>query len=747
MARPKPKVPVYPRPVSPLSAESPPATKDDVYPKVPEERPSENVARADKRRRIEMLAKHYLRGNELFIMSAALKGPLDGWVNPWLERPMLEVSKLLDQPEISQGENITACTRLAKLSNSLNTQNFGTNAFSSKMRDQQRVANTSVSQQTIQPRTTTRWQAQDVSPTSTMVPARTGQSNTPKRTYNVHNEPSLPSGQLGYLPAYRSTPTSSTRTNPKTISSPVYSGPRDQEKVSHGLEPTFQTQGKPIAGEFDSKSTLDQRELGDGKDDRPPETNIHVSSSHLHLPAFRGRNTAGKAILKEDSRETENDCEIHTMTDKTAAGHAQDWEGPLRNKYSNAARNNTKQDPPQNPPENDTVSAKSATGCSQRSRHIPLEPNLPLRDQSPTQPSGSTIVNQLPSAQEVRSIPGCAVESIPSAEGKFLASPKGPGKASFCLPSGAASGIPNPYGPFPLAQYDQYDNNSNISGLQAMSPRSKPSHITTPRRNDGITPFITFKSPPNHISNFETQDILSEITPLDFRTLKSIQLFDCPDNITAGTTSRPDSKKRKKHASHISTTRSESLPTGTQQCSIKSALGVSKKALSSGTKFEHNATKNKNHQLCLVGLDKTQTSDETHGTRISGYAHSTKTISPPGEASVRNPQEYIIGAQVSLSAPTEPNSAFGMSMTSALHQDAQAITPRNPASVRPDLEVLQNGFDLNSAVDELGSFLGSWDPNKEALDLDGPISSISPNGNRICERIALQKSSMNVSGP
>ncbi|KAI1949103.1 hypothetical protein LOZ57_002470 [Ophidiomyces ophidiicola] len=45
---------------------------------------TDEVSRAAKRRRIERLARDYLDGKPLFILTARLKGPFDGrWVNPW----------------------------------------------------------------------------------------------------------------------------------------------------------------------------------------------------------------------------------------------------------------------------------------------------------------------------------------------------------------------------------------------------------------------------------------------------------------------------------------------------------------------------------------------------------------------------------------------------------------------------------------------------------------------------------------
>lgn len=75
------------------------------------------MARATKRRRIELLGESYLRGNQLHIASAALKGPFDnGWKNPWkkLRKPIpaQEASRTSSE---SREQSVNGSTR-AKLS-------------------------------------------------------------------------------------------------------------------------------------------------------------------------------------------------------------------------------------------------------------------------------------------------------------------------------------------------------------------------------------------------------------------------------------------------------------------------------------------------------------------------------------------------------------------------------------------------------------------------------------------------------
>lgn len=74
------------RPTSPVHFESAFTSSEDVLlaGSDEEETPEEN---RNKRRRVESLAKQYLEGKGLFILTAGLRGPLnEGWVNPWASK-------------------------------------------------------------------------------------------------------------------------------------------------------------------------------------------------------------------------------------------------------------------------------------------------------------------------------------------------------------------------------------------------------------------------------------------------------------------------------------------------------------------------------------------------------------------------------------------------------------------------------------------------------------------------------------
>ncbi|OAL37651.1 hypothetical protein AYO20_03158 [Fonsecaea nubica] len=107
----KPTLPQYPRPVSPVSAEDIPICDDTVvYYDPANDAREDGEQRAAKRRRIEGHATAYLRGQPIFIMTAQLRGPFDsGWKNPWAEKT---IGKAKEAATIQQ--TLTSLARATK---------------------------------------------------------------------------------------------------------------------------------------------------------------------------------------------------------------------------------------------------------------------------------------------------------------------------------------------------------------------------------------------------------------------------------------------------------------------------------------------------------------------------------------------------------------------------------------------------------------------------------------------------------
>ena len=91
------RTPFVKRAVSPLDAEPITVPPEDIlYPASDDGLSAEG--RRNKRRRIEAEGQRYLEGKPLFILSAALRGPLDtGWVNPFKRRKRAGILRRSDQ--------------------------------------------------------------------------------------------------------------------------------------------------------------------------------------------------------------------------------------------------------------------------------------------------------------------------------------------------------------------------------------------------------------------------------------------------------------------------------------------------------------------------------------------------------------------------------------------------------------------------------------------------------------------------
>lgn len=104
----------YPRPVSPVFLDDLPLCGDTIiYCDAAGDIPVDRVQRAAKKRRIESYAKSYLRGEQLFIVTAQLKGPFEnGWQNPWAKSKKSSDGKPASQRAVAQVATMPAVGNL-----------------------------------------------------------------------------------------------------------------------------------------------------------------------------------------------------------------------------------------------------------------------------------------------------------------------------------------------------------------------------------------------------------------------------------------------------------------------------------------------------------------------------------------------------------------------------------------------------------------------------------------------------------
>ncbi|OCT45272.1 hypothetical protein CLCR_05583 [Cladophialophora carrionii] len=100
----RPRAPEYPRPVSPICADGIPICKDTIVFYDQDGGVEENEEQgAAKRRRIEAHATGYLRGQPVFILTAGLRGPFgDGWQNPWAKQKVANTNEITTSQQRSE---------------------------------------------------------------------------------------------------------------------------------------------------------------------------------------------------------------------------------------------------------------------------------------------------------------------------------------------------------------------------------------------------------------------------------------------------------------------------------------------------------------------------------------------------------------------------------------------------------------------------------------------------------------------
>jgi len=235
-------------------------------------------------------------------------------------------------------------------------------------------------------------------------------------------------------------------------------------------------------------------------------------------------------------------------------------------------------------------------------------------------------------------------------------------------------------------------------------------NIQNARSELGIIPFSTFKSPsaPSAFGELDTQEMLAAITPLGFDTVQKGPL-ESVNKSTPATATRVDPQKGKKRASFAPVL--DGMPSSSSQGSIKGSLKVSKMVDKPAEAGKGLARLSQPSLFGKLGLDM-ETSGEEGGTGEAG--------SLPGLASLLRGEPHPQVAPVSLGHLGTANTAI--STGSAQQQDAQQQHGGRWCDGQNGDES-QNNFNLATAIDDLGSFLGTWDADKEAKEFESGMSN------------------------
>jgi len=194
-----------------------------------------------------------------------------------------------------------------------------------------------------------------------------------------------------------------------------------------------------------------------------------------------------------------------------------------------------------------------------------------------------------------------------------------------------------------------------------------------------------------------TQQMLAAITPFGFSTVKKV-----PTKGPAGSSPTTATKVRKS-AGAKRTSFAADGSSGSSQGSIKSAMKTTK--------------------TTPVQVGEASASVAAYGKLSSDMRTLDEGLDRRGKHSLNSPQPLgasknnssSIRKGILKSAAATPTDLFASrrGTPSTMHQDAQHGVPNAGAQALDESDM----FDLDAAIDDLGSFLGTWDAEKEASSL------------------------------
>jgi hypothetical protein len=771
--------PIYPRPVSPLQFEPVYNRPEDLlWEQVSESDGTEDV-RAAKRRRIEKLGEAYLRGDGLFILSAGIRGPLEkGWRNPWAKKKSRKprLARLGDTVQAGAREPVAEVPEtVARAPKALMEKEEATN----ERRDANTAGHRSVQGDGKVEVATGSPNQDDPFIRAIERPNRdptTERSNRNK--WLKKNDVCLPSTRDIYTESRepRMSPSRRTRplrpaarraTPPPDGDPPSMTGPTVAASSNGRTETAIKSLKRRQAGNV---SPLRRRADGvaeAGKRGCPEVECSGAKDKNLEkhsqpLPCSVAENACENSAAEQTRNHSVSDVEQRLPSPPAEGSRAQ--ESNLSDQRDLQPTKPTSDVPPANEQSGTRPSLLSRSGNIQHPSHPRQECEkisrnfhqthrpMPPPDLS-TETSSTTVASAMPSAQAAPTAQAPPPnESIPSTGDKLSEQHHSHShhdeENTFHLSTQAAIAAANIQLQNGLTTPQMADAAApKTSEGDASTSNSKPKYKS--KSTSGITPFSAFNKPKGRSSihnSLNTQEMLEAVTPFDTTTMaKKIPLIHPADSasptiVAKKAVNRGQHKLRKK-ASFAPDTASTGSNSGSSQGSIKVCLKVRKHVTdgpvcakeAKGISADYPGPS----EFGKLGLDM-ETSDEDDER-------------PPGK-------KGLSAERNSEAAVPKPASTSSTSKTSASEQDAQNRTPRPPPSVSNhhllhqqdencanhvgkkhvngtagfgggDLEELQHGrdedadaeadknFDLSAAMDEVGSFLQSWDTEKEIKEM------------------------------
>lgn len=707
MAGGKAKVPEYPRPVSPVSAEEYPICDNTiVYDEGDDDLETSSEQRAAKRRRIESYATAYLRGQPLFILSAQLKGPFDnGWQNPWRrkrraglnggkERAQWEVPETTIKPQPRDAGTLPRGSRLPadvltpiypvkqtlKYNVPVSTADVVTSTIPINQSTPTRTARTpDLKNQRVEDWLKTNEKSshtEEYPSQSSPIPLIRSTRNRTKKWESPVIDielPPVPDTILNLVPVLQQPNAPETGINMATT--------KRQEAQPQQVMSMAADAAQPILDAQDTSPAVGPRPTTAPSNGSRAEDailalkrrSLHTIPPSSHLPAFEYR----RAFTKDTVQDAGSALEVESLHDPFVVQTA------VPNAPASPSMNDKVQTDSINPSESlHTAKERASPGL--------VENRIPSPDKTY---SRASTLHDIPSAQMPIQI---ALESAPSNMSGTGAMLEEPGQ--HMVPGIDQSTADRVIGA--VTQGPQGDPPSE--SLVAPKPKLPLNdHTSLPRVQRTISPHVEKTPRVNPMWPSDTQEMIESITPFAFSTVKKQKkTTGIQNNPTPQTATKVRRTSKGKRASFAP----EEASSASSRGSLKAIMRVAKSPKT-----------NPDHTSCLKATWEGEDEDED-GNSVHSIHHvpSTTPNIPPAEIATKNGTPR--GILKSSSNPSALGLTSGTHKTSSsIKQDAQRV--RALDMIEDDMDATQDDFDVDAVMDDLGSYLGTWDPEKEAMAL------------------------------
>ena len=661
---PKPRVPPYPRPVPFIDPEEAPVLSDTiVYERWSDEVEQEAAKRASKRRkRIQDCAYAYLRDEPVLILSAGLKGPLErGWKNPWHKKKRDDdEAKVADRAwEVPE-----TTTRAAK-------------AYSGgRQRQEQRLMGHEDQRAIL------------------FGDAR--ERDLPKQkqlepSVDILNPPNRPTSNIG-----GQSPTSVKRVEDWLKRNEVFTERLDREvdTLHAQSSPTPRTRPGSGSGQRPNhdRSAAGQRQTGHGqtsrerKSERPMSFGQSFNDLQSSAPTYDSPGRAEAAIIEHKRRS------VHKVPPSTNLDAFEYRRGRKQSKED--SKHGRTEDEPVS--ENAAVPLVADNDRARALQHESVGGNISYKTISRPQTKGDTSnkplvstetskvahTNNLPSAQPVPA-PMKETNAQSTEDVLQVLTPPSREKSRRAL----ATTLVHASFTDPSAQ------NQDLRAAEGTSVEEE--YAIAGDTHPGMTEQTPAREP-------ETQEMIAAIKPFDISTIKK-PLRGTMQKATPGTATKVPLKS-KKRASFV-TDPASSLES---HRSLKRSMKVTKG--SAGATISHEKTK----PSVIVHEEAEQEKGSSAKLQPPAPVDSLLSLSSMFGINNRSGPRSILKASMAVSSAPAP-AGTGNTNSTSIKQDAQVPE----AGQNTDFTLADDDkFDLDEAIDELGSYLGgTWDAEEEASRL------------------------------